>query len=124
MIWAGAQPPLCRTSLSGEYPSRTVNVTRALVQARVAEAAATAAVSSDGSEAERLFGDLDRGAETLPPEAVEQLYRVILSRAPTAEEGTALGDLFDGLVEDGLDPESALAGVVSVLLRDPEFVIY
>ncbi len=112
------------SAYSGEYPSRTANVTRALVQARVAEAAATAAVFSDSVEAERLFGPHDREARVLTDAALEHLHRAVLSRAPTAEERSGLTALFDGLREDGLDAEMALAGVLSVLIRDPEFVIY
>jgi len=112
------------SAYSGDYPSRTANVTRALVQARIAEAAATQVALADGPLVNRLFGDHDRGADHFGQEGLEHLYRAVLNRAPTAEELTELSALHDGLVEDGLDPEMARAGVLSVLLRDPEFVIY
>ena len=109
------------SALSGDYPSRTANLTRVLVQERLAEAAALYLVEEDGERATQVAPEVD-----LPPDerAIEHLYQTFLSRLPSAEERSALLGLYSELIVAGAESNVAYAALISVLMRDPEFLIY
>ncbi len=109
------------SAFSGDYPSRTANVTRVLVQGRLAEAAALYVVDDGGQHLEDLVVDL---AEPPYRAGVERLFYGILGRPPTDREVDEFQNLYDDLIDDGASADIAHAGLISALLRDPEFVIY
>ena len=112
---------------SGDFPPTTSNVTRALVQGRVAETAAWALVHEMPERAEALFGEVDLDEGRPDAQAFVRLTLRVLGRSlgeddPEIEE---LGALWRDLVERAeLSPREAWAGVLSALMRDPRFVLY
>lgn len=107
--------------------SRSPNATLVLVQERLAEAAAFYVVNN---EPERLFTlsfaetpDTDRAAMVAQ---IQALHRRIFGTTVTAdgEEVTAALELWTSLYAVERDPRSAWAGVLSALLRDPDFLFY
>lgn len=109
------------SAFSGDYPSRTANVTRVLVQGRFADAAALYVVNTGGVKAEALVDDL----ESAPGSAgIERLFDVILKRAPTQDEIEDFTELYEDLRDEGAELAVAYAALISALLRDPEFIIY
>lgn len=100
--------------------------TMALVQQRMGEAAARHVAAADHAAipAARHF-DADDFEATIPSEArLRALVERVLSRAPTDEELATLTTLWAELYAAEGDAESAWAGVLAVLFRHPDFVIY
>ena len=109
------------SAFSGDYPARTANVTRVLVQARLADAAALYVVQHGGPKTEALHPD----AEADPGEAgIERLFNTVLGRAPSDQDVEVFNALFQTILGQGGNREVAYAALISVLLRDPEFIIY
>ncbi|MEE2785945.1 MAG: DUF1549 domain-containing protein [Myxococcota bacterium] len=109
------------SAFSGDYPARTANITRVLVQARLAEAASFYVVNQRGPKADALINDLDA-----PPTqaGIALLFRTILGRQPSDQEVTAFTELYSEITGDDAELELGHAALISVLLRDPEFLIY
>jgi hypothetical protein len=104
---------------SGSTPARMPNTTMVLVQQRLAEAAAAHAV-----EMGSLITPGDDEQEVAA--AVQTLHRRLFGTRVAAdgpEVGAALALWRDLEVAEG-DARAAWTGVLSVLLRDPEFVLY
>ncbi|MFM2246416.1 MAG: hypothetical protein RL071_2490 [Pseudomonadota bacterium] len=109
-----------------------VNATMLLVQARLAEAAATHAAwraleEGDRSLFTRMLPDVPRQRD--PEAAVGMLQDwmlMILGRevAADGEEITALLALYDELYAAEEDPTVAWVGVLVALLRDPDLLLY
>lgn len=105
--------------------------TQALVMQRVAEAAGQYVVAADHADREnpRLFGRLDPGAIPSEEEAKDQLVdlwlRVLGRRvdASSEEVDTAL-TLWTELFGASGDPALAWSGVVTWMLRHPDFILY
>ena len=111
---------------SGDFPPTTSNVTRTLVQARVAEAAAWAQIDNEEST-EALFGEIDLEDDTPDMDGFVRLHRVVLGMKldEDASEIAEAVALWHDLVEKAdLEPREAWAGVLTALLRDPRFVMY
>ncbi len=112
---------------SGDAPPSSPNATRTLVQSRVAEAAAWALVNELPDRAEGVFGAVDLDGEDPDPAAFVRLHRAILGLSLGADDPEIVESaaLWRDLVERGeLSPREAWAGMLSVLLRDPRFVMY
>ena len=109
------------SAFSGDYPSRTANVTRVLVQARLADAAALYVISNGGSKLEALVADIDASPGH---SSVGRLFQVMIGRQPTEHEIQDFIELYQAIIDDGADNALAYASMISVLLRDPEFVMY
>lgn len=110
------------------------NATLVLVQERLAMAAAIHAVVTELDQApgqRRLFTLVDF-TETPDSDAatvaaqIQRLHLAVLGEqvAPDGEEVMALMDLMHGLLEVEDSVPAAWAGVLSALLRDPDFVLY
>ena len=110
---------------SGEYPPRTQTVTRVLVQNRLAETAAWFLALSDRPTS-TLLSTIDLDDDVANPVEIAQVYARILGTelSPEHREITELSRLFQTLLEEGLQPRDAWAALVSVILRDPHFVLY
>jgi hypothetical protein len=108
--------------------ARTPNATLVLVQERLAEAAAAYAVHI---EPERLFPAMDFSATPETDKAavvaeIQYLHRRVLGHnveADGAEVAAAL-DLWAGVYAVEGTSQGAWAGVLSALLRDPDFLYY
>ena len=108
--------------------ARTPNATLVLVQERLAEASAAYAVNS---EPERLFPALDFSETPETDKAamvaeIQYLHRRVLGHnvdADGAEVAAAL-DLWAGVYAVEGTSQGAWAGVLSALLRDPDFLYY
>jgi hypothetical protein len=107
--------------------SRGPSATLALVQERLAESAAWYVVES---EPERLFTldftetpDTNRAAMVAQ---IQSLHRAIFGRevAADGEEVAANLELWTDLYTVERDTRAAWAGLLSVLLRDPDFLLY
>lgn len=111
--------------------STTPNATLLLVQERLAEAAADHVVKSDlalPAAERRLFGEVDFG-ETAGEGLVAQIQalhlRLFARRvAPDGPEVEANLELWSELHAITNDPASAWSGLLSALLRDPDFLLY
>jgi hypothetical protein len=104
------------------------SATTVLVQERLAELAAPYAVAHDAERADPLFAEIDftETPETDRPamEAeVRHLVRRTLGRAPTASETDDLLATWSDAAALST-PQDAWAAVLTVLLRDPEFVLF
>ncbi len=102
-----------------------------LVQARLAEGAASFAVgrAAAGGSALSLFGDIDVAAvptRESAARAVQGLYLRVLSRRVDvdAPEVTELLALWDAAHAIRQDPREAWTTVLTALLRDPSFLVY
>lgn len=114
--------------------AREPNATLVLVQERLAEAAAWALVAEESARAaadRRLFDRVDLAAlPSAQPAATEaqlvQLYRQVLGKAvaPGGEEVEAARSLLAELEALGSSPAEAWAGLLSAMLRDPDFLFY
>ena len=100
------------------------------MSSRLAEAASTHAVDRDLAldlDERELFTlvALDGSDDDASVEAqLSDLHLRVLSRSPDEAELSDLVALHDVLVETEGDPGLAWAGVLSALLRDPEFLSY
>jgi len=114
-------------------PTREPAATIVLVQERVAQAAAHYVVAEDAAATEgaRLFTEIDF-TET-PDTALEpmvaqlQLLRFqVLGQQVDADGAEVAADLlvWQQLVDAGATEQEAWAGVLSLLLREPEFIFY
>lgn len=118
---------------SGASPLRMPTPSMVLVQARLAEAAAFYVATQDASSegAKRLFTDItftetvDTGRAAMVKQ-LQSLHRRLFGTVVTPEgpEVAAGLDLWSQLYAVSGEPLRAWAGVLSVLLRDPEFVTY
>jgi len=110
--------------------ARSPTPTFPLVSSRLAEAASTHAVDRDLAldlDERELFTlvALDGSDDDASVEAqLSDLHLRVLSRSPDEAELSDLVALHDVLVETEGDPGLAWAGVLSALLRDPEFLSY
>jgi hypothetical protein len=105
-----------------------------LVQERLAQAAAAYAVQQDIEAAAsggtpRIFTEVNPAVDpSMDAEATEKqlqkLNLLVLSREATAEELADQLELLKGLFEDEGTGAGAWAGLLSVLMRDPEFILY
>ena len=124
--------------LSVTKPAEAPTPTSVLAQERIAEAASWTVVGDDAAavdagETPRLFGQVDF-TETLDsdPEVIrsqlETLHRQVLSHDPSNDADTeALEDsmiLWSAIYDLTGDAQAAWAGVLSALLRDPDFLFY
>ena len=109
------------SAFSGDYPSRTANVTRVLVHGRLAEAAALYVVTQSNAQAETLVADMDVAPSSSD---IERLFQTILGRGPTPQDLSDFNELFEMIQDESGDFQLAHAALISVLLRDPEFIIY
>lgn len=122
---------------SGAAPLRGPTPSMLLVQARLAEAAAFYVTNADaslnpvGESPRRLFTDITftETTETGRPAMVKQLqtlHRRLFGTqvASDGQEVLAGLELWSQLYAVSSSPVRAWAGVLSVLLRDPEFVTY
>ncbi|MFZ5478674.1 MAG: DUF1549 domain-containing protein [Myxococcota bacterium] len=103
-------------------PATSPTATIVLVQERLAEAAAWHAVYE---EPKRLFAGFDF-ADGDAAAQLAALHLAVLGRRvePDGEEVAALLELLGELREVEPDPRDAWAGVLSALLRDPDFLLY
>lgn len=106
----------------------TPNATLALVQERLAEAAAWYAVHDEPT---RLFGEVDFSETPATGRAamvrqLQALHLRIFGRriAADGEEVAANLELWEALHAVERDGRAAWAGVLSALLRDPDFLLY
>ncbi len=109
---------------SGDYPSRTLNAPRVLVQNRMAEAAAAYLVYEERDRLEALLGD-EVNMEEVPRRAqIGRLGHRFFSRPMGDDELAA----YEGLVGDldgvARDPEEVWILLIGAMLRDPLFVNY
>ena len=108
------------------------NATILLVQERLAEAAASYAVAQDLTSPageRRLFVEADLSAAPEGDQAVAQIvhlhWRIFGQRVDDdGEEVAANLDLLADLHAASSDPADAWAGLLSALLRDPDFLLY
>jgi hypothetical protein len=125
-------------TLAGGADGRTVarnaagpNATLLLVQQRLAEAAASYAVAAEAElapEQRLLFTEVDlteTSAEALIPQ-IQRLHLLIFGARVDAdgEEVAANLGLWDELYAIEGDPAEAWAGLLTALLRDPDFLLY
>ncbi|MEQ1501375.1 MAG: hypothetical protein ABMB14_04050 [Myxococcota bacterium] len=111
-------------------PASAPSPTTVLVQQRLAELAAPYAVLHDAERpaADQLFAgltfeeDVDRDRAVFDA-TLTRLVRRALGRSPHAGELDGLRALWSD-AEALTDPQNAWAAVLTVLLRDPEFVLY
>jgi hypothetical protein len=108
--------------------ARTPNATLVLVQERLAEAAAAYAINA---EPERLFAQLDFSETPETNRAamvaqIQHLHRRVLGHTVAADgaEVAAALDLWTGVYAVEGTTQGAWAGVLSALLRDPDFLYY
>jgi hypothetical protein len=103
-------------------PATSPNATLVLVQERLAEAAAWYTVYE---EPDRLFAGFDFADDDAAARIVA-LHLAVFGRhvAPDGEEVAANLALLDELRAVSPDPRDAWAGLVSALLRDPDFLLY
>ena len=111
---------------SGDYPPRTHNITRILVQNRLAEAAGWYVVRSDRQMRSRLLGDVDPTTDPMTRSDIAHILSLAWSRAvdTTSSDVDELLNLFNELTTHNLPTVDAWASVVSVVLRSPEFILY
>ena len=116
-------------------PPKSPNVTTVLAQERIAEAASWTVVEADarGDEAPLLFDEVDFSenldtARDAVRSQLESLHVHVLSHDPDEETDSAAIDasesLWGAIYDATNDPKAAWAGVLSALLRDPEFIFY
>ena len=110
--------------------ARSPNATISLVAERLAEAAAEYAVRNDaGSQPPRLFTEANPAEVPTDAAMVAQIQvlhaRIFGNRVAAAgEEVVANKQLWNDLYGVTGEPEEAWTGLLSVLLRDPEFLLY
>lgn len=114
-------------------PATDPTATMLLVQERLAQGAADFAVNRDlqTPDEARLFTEVDFSetpANGRAPMAkqLQKLYRVVLGRTvgeESEEVESGLG-LWQQLYDIDHDPAKAWAGLLSVLMRDPDFILY
>ena len=113
-------------------PARTPNATMLLAQERLAEASSWFAVERDAAGSPELLTDIDftetpdgDGAERMVAQ-LQALHLRVLGHDVDADgpEVAANLDLWRALYDVEQDPLAAWAGVLSVLLRDPDFILY
>ena len=107
--------------ISVTVPARTPNVTTALAQERIAEAAAWTVVGAGGGDL--IATVIATDAETVAAQ-IEVLHRRILSQPAGSDDAAATVALFGAILSSTGDAEAAWAGVISALLRDPEFLFF
>ncbi len=123
-------------TLAGGADGRTVtrnaelpNATALLVQQRLAEAGASYAVATErplAPEQRHLFTEIDFTETSAPAEQIQRLHLLVFGRrvAPDGEEVAANQALWEELYAIDGDPAAAWAGLLSALLRDPDFISY
>lgn len=110
------------------------NATVALVLERLAEGAATYAVSQEGGEDpadRRLFTEIDfKETPTIGRDAmvaqIQALHRRVLSQE-IAEDSDAVSDelaLWQDIYDATGSPQAAWSGLLTALMRDPDFLFY
>lgn len=113
--------------------STSPNTTLLLVQERLAEAAADAVIATDAAdpEAARLFTEIDftetpeTGRDAMVAQLQQLHLRLFANRiAADGPEIEANLGLWSDLYAVNGDPSRAWAGVLSALLRDPDFLLY
>ena len=95
-----------------------------LAQARLAEAAAAYVAAADHADPGRLFTAEDFETDTPDEERIVALYRRALSRRPSDDEVAELVSLWQELRDTEGSTESAWAGVLTAILRQPDFLVY
>jgi hypothetical protein len=108
----------------GEFSTRVsqdFSATLLLVQERIAQAAADHVVHN---EPERLFAATVTGTPDDLDRALAHLHERVLSRPPTATEVADLAEHWHAVEALTGAPEDAWASVLTVLLRDPDFLLY
>ncbi|MEM1348125.1 MAG: hypothetical protein AAGI01_06200, partial [Myxococcota bacterium] len=112
---------------SGDYPARTFNAPRILVQNRVAEAAATFLVYHN-EDALGVLVDREDALDGPPtPADLERLARALFSGPSSAQLRDTLRDyvrLADALELVAREPAEVWALTIGAMLRDPLFVTY
>jgi hypothetical protein len=114
------------SALAGTRPSNTANVSRVLVQGRLAESAAYHLVNEDPAKLTVLIGATDLSRESLSVERASALLEAFHAQ-PAADTSSSSEDyvgLFDELVARGLDLETSWMGIIATMLRDPAFQVY
>lgn len=117
--------------IDGEYanvPADRPTATTVLVQERLAQAAAYHAIAHDRANPDSPLLLTQVSPEAPPEDAardaqIAELHRRILGRRATDAEIAGLAALFDE-VSAMADPATGWQSVVTVLLRDPFFILY
>jgi hypothetical protein len=111
-------------------PAEQPTTTTVLVQERLSQAAAAYAVEQEAAmdaSARKLFTlvDLDSASPALEPQ-IQRLLLLVLGQSAEAEgeDVTELAALWRDLYAADSDPRQAWSGLLSVLMRDPEFILY
>ncbi len=107
--------------------AREPTATLLAVQQRLAEAAAAHVVEHDRADASDayLLGAVDWGAAEADPAVLGAMTRRVLGRAEVdAAEVDALVGLWDGVYALDGDAVAAWTATVTVLLRDPDLLVY
>ncbi len=107
-------------------PSREPSLTWALVVKRLAQGAAAHAVAGDYAGSGPNLLSVGLGVSSDEPKFGQELASLFLrlfGREVTPDEEAAFGDLFAAVAAEA-SQEAAWTSLVSVMLRDPEFVSY
>ena len=113
--------------------STSPNTTLLLVQERFAEAASDHVVATDAADPQnaRLFGKIaftetpETGRDAMVAQIQDLHLRLFANRvAADGPEVEANLELWTALYEVDHDPSRAWAGLLSALLRDPDFLLY
>ena len=111
---------------AGDYPSQTHNVTRILVQNRLAETASWYVVATQGQSRDRLLGDIDPSTDPMRRADIVHILSLVWSQdvPSNSQDVDELLGLFNELRTQNVPPTDAWAGVLSVIFRSPEFIMY